>query len=53
MDLKALQSVYFSKNRKLQDNNFNVLYVAGNTNKIRLRYAILPLLFLIVILLSM
>ncbi|WQR94426.1 TrbG/VirB9 family P-type conjugative transfer protein [Helicobacter pylori] len=39
MDLKALQSVYFSKNRKLQDNNFNVLYVAGNTNKIRLRYA--------------
>ncbi|WP_104741166.1 TrbG/VirB9 family P-type conjugative transfer protein [Helicobacter suis] len=43
MDLKAIQWAFFKKDRKLSDNNFNILYVAGNTNKIRLRYAMTTL----------
>nr|WP_199767629.1 TrbG/VirB9 family P-type conjugative transfer protein [Helicobacter baculiformis] len=43
IDLKAIQRAFFSKNRQLTDNNFNVLYVAGETNKIRLRYAMTTL----------
>ncbi|WP_264828800.1 TrbG/VirB9 family P-type conjugative transfer protein [Helicobacter suis] len=39
----SVHFTFFKKDRKLSDNNFNILYVAGNTNKIRLRYAMTTL----------
>lgn len=37
--LNAIQNSFFSKKRKPQDNNLNIIYKAGDTSKIRLRYA--------------
>ncbi|PAF53023.1 hypothetical protein BKH42_08185 [Helicobacter sp. 13S00482-2] len=37
--LNAIQSSFFFKKRTPQDNNLNIIYKAGNTSKIRLRYA--------------
>ncbi|WP_370690922.1 TrbG/VirB9 family P-type conjugative transfer protein [Helicobacter cappadocius] len=37
--LNAIQSSFFSKKRNPQDNNLNIIYKAGDTPKIRLRYA--------------
>lgn len=37
--LNAIQSSFFSKKRNPQDNNLNLIYKAGDTPKIRLRYA--------------
>ncbi|PAF42180.1 TrbG/VirB9 family P-type conjugative transfer protein [Helicobacter sp. 11S03491-1] len=37
--LNAIQSSFFFKKRNPQDNNLNIIYKAGNTPKIRLRYA--------------
>ncbi|WP_257875387.1 TrbG/VirB9 family P-type conjugative transfer protein [Helicobacter sp. 12S02232-10] len=39
MFLNAIQNSFFSRKRNLQDNNLNIHYVAGDTHKIRLRYA--------------
>lgn len=37
--LNAIQNSFFVKNRNPQDNNLNIIYQAGATPKIRLRYA--------------
>lgn len=37
--LNAIQNSFFSKKRSPQDNNLNIIYKAGNTPKVRLRYA--------------
>lgn len=37
--LNAIQNSFFSKKRNPQDNNLNIIYKAGDTRKIRLRYA--------------
>lgn len=37
--LNAIQNSFFSKKRNPQANNLNIIYKAGNTPKIRLRYA--------------
>ncbi|WP_104712524.1 TrbG/VirB9 family P-type conjugative transfer protein [Helicobacter cetorum] len=39
MDLHAIQNSFFDKDRLLQDNHLNILYNAGDTYRIRLRYA--------------
>lgn len=37
--LNAIQNSFFSKKRNPQDNNLNIIYKAGDTPKVRLRYA--------------
>lgn len=37
--LNAIQNSFFSKKRSPKDNNLNIIYKAGDTPKVRLRYA--------------